>query len=213
MVRRALALAFAAAVIVPLATSCKTSGFEEALYTSPDQDGSRHQNIFYTDSPKIYVIGRYVTGRQDLTGRTWVTPLNVYNDVVKFPPIEVDDQHLAPTGSGSASVYAVQFPDPPEIEKPNPADPNNPIRETPPRASGRFRFTVQIGDETQTADFVVLQGANGTNADPNVPLPGNCTQVEDVAKCPQPTDLHAVACCNTKTNACGTGVEGTGLCY
>jgi hypothetical protein len=213
MLRRALATALAAVVIVPLATSCKTSGIDEAIYTSPDQDGARHQNVFFTDSKAIFVIAKYVTGRTDLSGRTFVTVFNVYNDAVTFPPILIDDSQLHKTSGSGAQVYAVQFPDPPQIQKPNPADPNNPITETPPRATGRFRFTVEIGDEKQTTDFVVLQGANGTNPDPTVPPPGNCVSVDDEGKCPKPTDLHAVACCNPRTKSCGTGVEGTGLCF
>jgi len=219
--RLATVVGSGALVALPL-SSCSTTGFREAPYTSPEESGARHQNVFYTDTPAIYLIAKYANGRQDATARVYVRPIIVGGQPVSFPKVNAGDRvhagsflihdDVLPPAGANGGTLAVKFPDPPTTERFNPADPNNPITQTPPRTVGRFRFEVELADERQSVEFVVLQGRNAVVGDDQTPLPGNCAE-DNLSKCP-PADpiAHEVQCCTT-AQTCGLGVDGTGLCY
>ncbi len=206
-------------------SSCASNGFAGDIYMSPDDDGKRTQTNFFSDyveSPAIYVIIPIVSGRKDYTLTATVKVRSIGKDPVDFPPILVyqDDPGLAQT----KTEVSVQFPDPPAVEVANPADPLTPLKIKPPRAIGRFQFIATMGGDTETVNFAILPPTIKALPDPNDGTPnakppdGSCSDQGDpttpasITRCPQPTQLHSVVCCTSAGN-CGTGVEGTGLCY
>lgn len=206
-------------------SSCASNGFAGDIYMSPDTDGKRTQTNFFADyveSPAIYAIIPIVSGRADYTLTASVQVRSIGKDKVDFPPIVVyqDDPGLAQTKTD----VSVQFPDPPEVDVLNPADPLTPLKLKPPRAVGRFQFIATMGGDTETVNFAILPPAITPLPDPNAGTPnaeppaGSCSDQGDgtspasITRCPAPTQLHSVICCTAAGN-CGTGVEGTGLCY
>ncbi|MEO8801335.1 MAG: hypothetical protein ABI551_25825 [Polyangiaceae bacterium] len=206
-------------------SSCASNGFAGDIYMSPDNDGQRTQTNFFSDyveTPAIYVIIPYVSGRKDFTLTASVKVRSIGKDQVDFPPIIVyqDDPGVAQTGA----QLSIQFPDPPEIDVLNTADPTTPLKIKPPRAVGRFQFIATMNGDTETVNFAILPPAITPLPDPNAGTPnakppdGSCSDQGDstsppsITRCPPPSQLHSIICCTSAGN-CGTGVDGTGLCY
>ena len=193
---------------------------------SPDQDGKRIQTNFFEDSaetPAIYAIIPIVSGRNDESLVVSVKVKDVFGQPVSsvYKPFVI--AQLAPGVQGKPLNVGVQFPDPPPIQVPNPADPTSPFTQPQLRAVGDYQVIATMNGDTQTTNFKILpaSAAFQSEPDPNAgtpqqaPPPGACTD-QTLGNCPQPTadqanNASAVACCTSDGN-CGIGIRSTGLC-
>jgi hypothetical protein len=209
--------------------SCSSTGFAGSVYMSPDSDGKRTETDFYsdyTDTPSFFFVVPIVSGRNDETLNIYVKVKSIFGEDVTGTfktPILVTSS--APGVQTKPSNVIVQFPDPPPIQELNPADPTSPIMLTPPRAVGKFQFIASMGGDTEAVNFEILPPLTQPLADPNAGTPnaapqaGNCVVGSPpplgdgtAQNCPTPQGAHAIVCC-TAAQDCGTGVEGTGLCF
>ena len=205
--------------------SCSSTGFAGSVYMSEDQDGKRNESVFYADyaeTKAIYFVVPIVSGKKDESLNTYVLVRQIFGENVPngspiYAPILVTS--TAPGVQATPQLVVVQFPDPPAVQVLNPAYPLNPLTVQPPRAVGKFQFIASMNGDTEAVNFEILQ-SNTANQLPSVPgqPPAGACQVGDpsqggtVQSCPVPTGDHVVQCC-TSAQVCGTGVEGTGLCF
>lgn len=203
--------------------SCSSTGFAGSVYMSPDQDGKRTETVFFEDAqetPAIYFIVPIVSGKNDESLNITLRVKSVFGvDVTKiYKPFLVAS--LAPGVQNKPTNINVQFPDPPPIIVPNPADPNNPLKQPQDRAVGKYQFIASMNGDTQAVNFEILPRQVPLAQDPNAgtpdaePPPGACSD-ETIAHCPPPVGIdpsaNPVICC-TADGVCGIGVRGTGLC-
>jgi hypothetical protein len=209
--------------------SCSSTGFAGAAYMSPDSDGKRTETAFYSDyaeTASFFFVVPIVSGRNDETLNIYIKVKSIFGEDVSSTfknPILVTSQ--APGVNPKPTNVVVQFPDPPPIQVFNPVDPTSPTTTTPPRAVGKFQFIASMNGDTEAVNFEILPPLLTPLPDPNAgtanaePLPGNCVVGTPppggngtAQNCPTPQGAHAVICC-TASQDCGTGVEGTGLCF
>lgn len=81
MLRRLGVVAAAASLVASLLPACTSTANVSDLWTSPDDDGSRRRNVFYTDSKVINCIAELGIGRDDVTLEMYVRIVQVYDFV------------------------------------------------------------------------------------------------------------------------------------
>lgn len=72
-------LCFAGLLLGTQLAACKDTGTQD-VWMSPDPNGARRRTEFVTDSENINIIVQYSTGRQDLTIRAEVFPVEIADD-------------------------------------------------------------------------------------------------------------------------------------
>jgi hypothetical protein len=71
--------AFACAIFaVTMAPACSSTAGVGDIWTSPDADGARRRNIFYTDTKDIYCLAQVGVGRADVTLEMIIRYLQLY---------------------------------------------------------------------------------------------------------------------------------------
>ncbi len=77
--RRLAVLGALALLLVPLLPACTATANVSDLWTSPDQDGARRRNVFFTDSKAINCIAELGIGRDDVTFEMYIRVLQIYD--------------------------------------------------------------------------------------------------------------------------------------
>lgn len=67
LLRRCAGVFACAALVATVAPACSSTAGVGDVWTSPDEDGGRRRNIFYTDSKAIFCLAEVGVGRTDVT--------------------------------------------------------------------------------------------------------------------------------------------------
>ncbi len=87
--------------------ACRDTGTQD-VWMSPDASGARRRTEFVTDSENINIIVQYSTGRQDLTIRAEIFPVEIAEDS-KFQTIIPETPLEAVGSAGVGTIQAFQL--------------------------------------------------------------------------------------------------------